>query len=108
MTSYDLRTYDNQAKWIRDEMERRLWLCDKWSQLQKTDNVAIDRTLREVGDHLDVFMDYRDKYHGMSATKEKEALSKYLYTKNADAIRNKLDRYKRWWSNNKGKAIELP
>ncbi|MEJ2364685.1 MAG: hypothetical protein P8017_08385, partial [Deltaproteobacteria bacterium] len=108
MTSYDLRTYGNQAKWIKDEMERRLWLCDKWLQPQNAETVAINRTLREVGDHLDVFLDYREKYYGVSATKEKEVLAQYLYTKNAHAISNKLDRYKRWWSNNRGKAIALP
>jgi hypothetical protein len=108
MTSYDLRTYGNQAKWIRDEMERRLWLCDKWFQAQNADDVDIDRTLREIGVHLDVFLDYREKYYGVSATKEKEVLAQYLYTKNAHAISNKLDRYKRWWSNNRGKAIALP
>lgn len=108
MTSEDLRTSDSKTKWIKDEMDRRLWLCDKWFeqlQLQKTDQKM---TLEEVVKSMNVFLDYREKYYGVKAAGEKNLLAGYLSTSSETNIKAKLQEYKTWWSANKtGSLIGL-
>ena len=107
MTSAELRSDANKTKWIKDEMERRLWLCDKWFfqlQLQKAE---LNKVLQESVDHMKVFLDYREKYYGISAEEEKKLLWGYLRTNNGTGIKNKLAEYKNWWKKNKDKAISV-
>ena len=106
---------DNEAKirvhneiWIKDEMERRLWLCDKWFLQLQIGKVELDSTLREVVDHLVVFLDYRGKYYGINPTDEKTKLQNYLISNDGTLIKNKLTEYKTWWIANKTKSINLP
>jgi hypothetical protein len=100
------RTHDEQ--WIKDEMERRLWLCDKWLLQLQLGKVEFDSILREVVNHMFVFLDYREKYYGIKARDEKIKLIGYLDSKDGTAIKNKLAEYKKWWIANKGKSIKLP
>ena len=100
------RAHDEQ--WIKDEMERRLWLCDKWFLQNQTGKIDLDRTLREVIDHMVVFLDYREKYYGIKGRDEKSTLSRYLTAKDGTSIKSKLTEYKTWWSVNKTKSINLP
>lgn len=98
----------HDEKWIKDEMERRLWLCDKWFlqlQLQKAEQKTV---LQNTVDSMQVFLSYRQKYYGIDALEDKKALSNYLLQNNGTAIRNKLKEYKDWWTANKGGAINLP
>ena len=109
MTSADLRTDENKTKWIKDEIERRLWLCDKWLQQLDEGKTEQYKVISEVvNDHLEVFLDYREKYYGISAAEDKQILSGYLQAKNEKEIRKKLTEYKQWWAENKTKPINLP
>lgn len=95
-------------KWLKDEMERRLWLCDKWFlqlQLQKAEQKTV---INEAVKHMEVFLNYREKYYGIAALTEKQLLWGYRDKNNGTAIRNKLKEYKDWWTANKGGAINLP
>ncbi len=98
----------HNEQWIKDEMERRLWLCDKWFLHLQLGKAAQDEALREIVDQMEVFLDYREKYYGISGKSEKSALSGYLTANDGTAIKNKLTAYKTWWSVNKTKAINLP
>ena len=103
-------TKDNahNEKWIRDEMERRLWLCDKWfQQLHEGKTDQYKALSAVVDDHLKVFLDYRKKYYGINAGEEKQVLYGYLQVLNEKEIRNKLTEYKKWWSSNKTRAPAL-
>ncbi len=97
----------HNEKWIKDEMERRLWLCDKWFYQLQLKKVELRKTLREVVDHLNVFLDYRERYYGVKATDEKNLLWEYLQANDGTSIKRKLKEFKDWWSNNKEKAIGL-
>jgi len=97
----------HNERWIKDEMERRLWLCDKWFYQLQLKKVELRKTLREVVDHLKVFLDYRERYYGVKATDEKNQLWEYLQANDGTSIKRKLKEYKDWWSNNKEKAIGL-
>jgi hypothetical protein len=105
MTSADLRTEANKTKWIKDEMDRRLWLCDKWFEQLQLGKVEQGEALREVVKSMNVFLDYREKYYGMKAVDEKNTLQGYLDAKDETNIKNKLAEYKTWWSANKGGSL---
>ena len=107
VTSADLRTSDNKTKWIKGEMERRLWLCDKWFMALQLEKAAVDEVAKESVDHMIVFLDYREKYYGVSANDEKQALWVALSRKDNTSIKNKLEVYKTWWAANKGEEISL-
>ncbi len=64
--------------------------------------------MKEVVDSMYVFLDYRGKYYGTEARKEKGVLWEYQHAGNITAIKNKLAEYKTWWSGHKGDAINLP
>jgi hypothetical protein len=100
------RAHDEQ--WIKDEMERRLWLCDKWFLQLQMGKAEQYETLRTVVKHMNAFLDYRGKYYGINPTDEKTKLENYLINNHGTAIKNKLTEYKTWWSVNKTKSINLP
>lgn len=103
-----LRSVESKTQWIKDEMDRRLWLCDKWFnqlQLQKADQKTV---LQEEVKSMNVFLDYREKYFGISAKDEKNLLSQYLMQNDSTDIQAKLMAYKTWWSANKEDSITLP
>lgn len=100
------RTHDEQ--WIKDEMERRLWLCDKWFLQLQVGKTELPDTVQSTVKHLNVFLDYREKYYGINARDERIGLNGYLLNRDGTAIKNKLTQYKTWWSVNKTKSISLP
>jgi hypothetical protein len=104
----ELRSPENKTIWIKDEMERRLWLCDKWFLQLQVGKTELPDTVQSTVKHLNVFLDYREKYYGINARDEKIALNNYLLNKDGTAIKNKLTEYKTWWSVNKTKSINLP
>ncbi len=108
MTLEQLRSADNKTHWIKDEMDRRLWLCDKWDAQYQLGKVQQNELLRELVDHMNIFLDYREKYYDIKARDEKIALSNYLYQNDLTSIKNKLTDYKTWWSSHKGDSINLP
>jgi len=107
LTDAEIKSKAHNEQWIKDEMDRRLWLCDKWFMQQQLGKVELNKVLRESVDHMKVFLDYREKYYGISAKDEKDALSEALRKKDGTTIKNKLSAYKNWWSANKDKAITL-
>jgi len=103
----------HDIQWIKDEMERRLWLCDKWYMQSQVGKVEQREMLQELVRHMNVFLDYREKYFRelifftMKAAEEKDKLEHLLTQNNGTAIRNKLAEYKEWWSEHKGRAISV-
>ncbi len=104
----DVRSPEMKTIWIKDEMERRLWLSDKWFLQIQVGKVESSETLQTIVKSMNVFLDYREKYYNISAKSEKELLLGYLEARNGTAIKNKLTEYKTWWGVNKTKAINLP
>jgi hypothetical protein len=102
-----LRSTENKTTWIKDEMDRRLWLCDKWFMQLQLRKVEEKQVYQESVKSMNIFLDYREKYYGMKAADEKNLLVGYLNTNNGTGIKAKLDEYKKWWVVNKEKAISL-
>ena len=95
-------------QWIKDEMSRRLWLSEKWFAWQSGGNVEMVEALGEVVDHLEEFLDYRQRYFGMNADQEKMDLIAAKRVNGDVAIKAKLTQYKQWWDGHKGDSITLP
>ncbi len=97
----------HDVQWIKDEMDRRLWLCDKWFYQLQLEKVQQSQALQESVKSMKIFLDYREKYYGIKAAEEKNLLAGYLSTNNGTGIKNKLAEYKAWWAANKEKQINL-
>jgi len=108
MTLTQLRSAENKTKWIIGEMERRLWLGDKWAAIIQPSDPKLRDKLKSMTDSMVVFLNYREKYYGISAKDEKIALDTALFQNNVSAIQAKLTEYKGWWSTHKGDSITLP
>ncbi|MBU0673443.1 MAG: hypothetical protein KJ950_02215 [Proteobacteria bacterium] len=98
----------HDEQWIKDEMERRLWLGDKWFAWQEAGNSDVAETLREVNRNIEVFLNYREKYFGINADLEKESLYTLISNQNLQGMKDKLAEYKSWWATNKSGSINLP
>ena len=107
ITSADLRTDTNKTTWIKDEMDRRLWLCDKWVEQKQAGTVDVDKLLRKMHDHMKVFLNYKKKYYGIDTDNEKIAIYEYMQAKDEASMKSKLAEYKAWWTANKDGAINL-
>lgn len=103
----DLYSSAGKTTWIKDEMERRLWFCDKWFYQLQLKKVEEKQVYQESVKSMNIFLDYREKYYGIKAINEKNILASYLYSNNGTGIKAKLTEYKNWWSVNKDKAISL-
>jgi hypothetical protein len=108
MTPTDFKGNAHNVQWIKDEMERRLWLCDKWSMQLQLGKVSQEEMLKNLVENMTIFLNYRKKYYGVSAEKELEALGKYLRANDGTSIKAKLTEYKTWWAQHKEKRISLP
>jgi hypothetical protein len=107
MTLAQLRSPENKTKWIKAEMERRLWLCDKWFEQLQLGKEDQSKVLQESVKSMKVFLDYRDKYYGVTAKDEKNLLWQYLEANNGTGIQAKLTEYKTWWSAHKANPINV-
>jgi hypothetical protein len=106
ITHKSIRSEESKSKWIKEEMERRLWLCDKWFQHEKKRAV-----IEEVVKNMVVFLRYREKYFRnlavfkIKADDEIRLLENLQYQKNDIEIKKRLEDLKTWWQNNKSKSI---
>jgi hypothetical protein len=107
MTLKQLRSTENKTTWIKDEMDRRLWLCDKWFYQMQLKKVEDKQVYKESVKSMNIFLDYREKYYGVKASDEKNLLASYLSANNGTSIKTKLTEYKDWWTANKEKVINL-
>jgi len=107
MTSADLRSAANKTAWIKDEMDRRLWLCDKWFMQLQLKKAEEKQVYQESVKSMNIFLDYREKYYSIKAADEKNLLAGYLSANNGTGIKTKLKEYKDWWVVNKEKSISL-
>ena len=107
VTTKDVMSTVSKTTWIKDEIDRRLWLCDKWFYQLQTGKVEQKTVLQESVKSVVVFLDYREKYYGLKAADEKKLLAGYLSSNDGTSIKNKLTEYKNWWSVHKSDAISL-
>jgi hypothetical protein len=108
MALTELRNNTNITKWIRDEIDRRLWLCDKWNAQFQAGGVTQADLLPKLTENMTIFLKYRQKYFGVAADADLNAFTRYLQNNDLASIQTKLSEYKGWWNKHKGKSIRLP
>ena len=104
----ELRGNANVTKWIKDEIDRRLWLCDKWNAQFQSGGVTQADLIYNLARSMGVFLNYRQKYYSVAAEADLKLLSGYQENKDIASIQTKLSEYKGWWSSNKARSISLP
>lgn len=95
-------------KWIKDEMDRRLWLCDKWNAQFQAGQTNQNDLIYNLDSNINVFLNYRQKYYGIASENDIITLRAYIRANDLTSIQTKLTEYKTWWNANKGKGITLP
>jgi hypothetical protein len=101
----DMTIDSNHAEqWLKDEMERRVWLAEKWIALIKAQNKQEE--LRNVREHLEVFLKYREKYLG-EKIRDKEISGLYKADEKEDIVgmEERVKGYREWWEANKTKPL---
>ncbi|MEN6422755.1 MAG: hypothetical protein ABFD76_12505 [Smithella sp.] len=104
----ELKASAHNVQWIKDEMERRLWLCDKWNAQYQAGGVKQADLIYNLVRSMNVFLNYRQKYYGVSAVADLNALFGYKQNNDLTSIQPKLTEYKTWWGKHKGNSISLP
>ena len=108
LTDAELKASAHNIQWIKDEIDRRLWLCDKWNAQSLAGSVTQADLIYNILRSMEVFLYYRQKYYGVAAQADINLLVGYKQNKDITSIQKKLTEYKTWWSKNKTKAITLP
>ena len=106
-TLQELRNSANVIKWIKDEIDRRLWLCDKWNAQSQAGSVTQADLMVKLLENMNVFLKYREKYFGIAAEDESNLLDTYHENNDIASIQKKLTGYKTWWAKHKEKKISL-
>jgi hypothetical protein len=98
LTNEEAKGNAHKTQWIKDEMDRRLWLCDKWNARYKAGKATQSDYVYHMDHNMVVFLKFREKYFGgVDAKKEIKALRGYIIANDLKAISNKLSEYKSWW-----------
>ena len=108
ITDADFKSNNHNVQWIKDEIDRRLWLCDKWNAQFQAGGVTQADMIYNLVRSMKVFLNYRQKYFNVSAQADLDLLSGYQQNKDIASLQTKLSEYKGWWNSNKAKAISLP
>lgn len=103
----ELRSASNEIQWIKEEVDRRLWLCDKWFLNLSIKKDGVQQVREEILDSMNIFLNYREKYFGVKAEEEKKLLAGYFTANNSAGFKSKLAEYKDWWAANKDKMIHM-
>ena len=97
--------HQHDKEWREREMERRLWLGDKWLAWSRAEGVDFHLKYEYVIHNLYTFIDYRDMdlakglpgyLRKAFGPDEKRVLWEYLRDRNSSAIEKQLDIYKAW------------
>jgi len=98
----------HNKKWIKDEMERRLWICDKWFAAYEGKAADLKDTMYGTVKSFEVFLKYREKYYSVKAEADLNAIYAYKRKNDTTGLKAKLVELRQWWTDNKGKDITLP
>lgn len=89
-------------KWLSDEMERRLWLCEKWLEQGEKSKTGHKNVLYEATKNIEIFLTYQHKYYKSDITEnEKSLLKGYIDQNNESALMSKVKTYKNWLQANR-------
>jgi len=97
----------HDAQWIKDEMERRLWLAGKWFTHLRTNKTLPKKALKEAVASMDVFLEYREKYYGIRSLEEQRLLAGLQEESDDNRLFGRLKDYRKWWSKAKDRPLKI-
>ena len=101
LTNAELKSHAHSVLWLRDEMERRVWLAEKWVPLAKTDASKIDNVVKS----LKIFLKYREKYLGKSAKTDLADDYKFKQAGDVASLEKKVISLRKWWNDHKTDSL---
>ncbi len=108
LTDAEVKSTEHTKQWLRDEMERRLWLCEKWLPYAKDGEGDLKSEFRNIYDNLDTFIKYRGKYMGeVAENDEKLAIINAFTSLDPNNVEQKVQEYREWWNEHKDDDITL-
>jgi hypothetical protein len=99
------RTHDLQ--WIREEMERRLWLSEKWLHAVLGAKVQPRQGVSEAVRNMTTFLQYRERFYGVKKKEEFQALEACLDLLDDNGLLVKLREYQKWFDVNRERKLRL-
>jgi len=103
----EFRSKAHSEQWLREEMNRHLWLAEQQFTLASAGISDINEVLKDIVDNLEMFLSYREHFYAVKASSNQEFLVERLDAEDAPAIKNLLNEYKTWWSENKTREFLL-
>jgi hypothetical protein len=66
----ELRNASNEMQWVKDGMDRRLWLWDMWFLNLSIKKDGVRQVREEILDSINIFLNYREKYFGETTARD--------------------------------------
>lgn len=108
ISAEEIRSIEHGKQWIKDEMERRLWLCDKWDAAYVSNKAKKEDLLYAFNSNMEAFLEYRKKYYNRGYGDDLNTLWHYQYTTfDVEGMRRKLVEYKTWWASHKDDSFVM-
>lgn len=107
LTNDDAKANAHNVQWIKDETDRRLWLCDKWNAQFQAGKTTEKDLLYNLVRSIKVFLNYRQKYFSVASGADLKLLFGYKQNNDIASIQKKLTECKDWWAKHKDKSISL-
>jgi len=107
MTSERLRSSEDISEWVKNEMERTLWLCEKWFHKYESDGREAERAIREVQGFLETFLRYQEEFFPEEIEDLEMRLLEIYFAADIRGLRDLHSAYDRWWKESKDRCISL-
>lgn len=107
MTSERLRSSEGISEWVKNEMERTLWLCEKWFHNYDADGGEAARAIRKVEGLLETFVRYQEEFFPEEIEDIELRLLEIVSAIDIRGLSDLHSTYDQWWEINKNRRISL-
>ena len=107
MTTEGLRSSEDISEWVKNEMERTLWLCEKWFHYYETDGREVKRAIRKVKGFLETFVRFQEEFFPEEIEDLELRLLEIHLAADIRGLRDLHSTYGRWWKESKDRCISL-
>jgi hypothetical protein len=105
MTDAELKSASHTESWLRNEMERRVWLMEKWAGVGSADVLKQAEAERAILEHAEVFSKYMHKYLGDSPNEMIKGFFLASRPFNWTRLTAEVGKLRAWWDANKSRPL---
>jgi membrane carboxypeptidase/penicillin-binding protein len=105
MTDAELKSAAHTESWLRNEMERRVWLMEKWVGVGNADVLKQAEAERAILEHAEVFSKYMHKYLGDSPNEMIKGFFLASRPFNWTRLTAEVGKLRAWWDANKSRPL---